>query len=216
MPQLPFPDGLSRSNQINQLTGGYGQIAVELVAEGWSPYLLVLKYRHLGGRRDAVLGQMKREAERAHRWLCERVWRNWRAPSRRDWCPVWILAPDFPVAKRAKVSARSAWRDLLPNDGLHYQGVAVMPPGGRLRESLDAHLGPSGARYCPRGGPLVSLTATPIVIDLDYVHAYNFKALARGRADFDDILTLPPSSAELDSKPRPATEPWRPPVLIRA
>ncbi|MFC6048182.1 hypothetical protein ACFPYM_10095, partial [Methylobacterium hispanicum] len=61
----------------------------------------------------------------------------------------------------------------------------------------------------------VSLTATPIVSDLDYVHAYNFKALARGRTDFDDILTLPPSSAELDSKPRPATEPWRHPVLVR-
>ncbi|GJE64376.1 hypothetical protein LNAOJCKE_1580 [Methylorubrum aminovorans] len=38
MPQPPFTDGLSRSDQINQLTGGYGQIAAELVAEGWSPY----------------------------------------------------------------------------------------------------------------------------------------------------------------------------------
>lgn len=215
MAKPPFPDGLSRSDQINKLTGGYGQIAVDLVAEGWSPYLLVLKYRHLGGRRDAVLSQMQREAERAHRWLCERVWRNWRAPSRRDWCPVWILAPDFPVAKRAKVSARSAVRDLLPNDGLHYQGVAVMPPGGRLREPLDAHLGERGARYCPRGGPLTSITATPIVSDLDYVHTYNFKALARGWADFDDVLIIHSSSAELEKNPSPAREPWRHPVLSR-
>ena len=153
---------------------------------------------------------MRREAERAHRWLCERVWRNWRAPSRRDRLPCWILAPDFPVAKRAKVSARSALRDLLPNNGLHYQGVAVMPPESRLREPLNEHLGPSGTRYCPRGGPLTSITATPITSDLDYVHAYNFKALARSQASFDDILIIRPSSAELDNKPGPAAELWQP------
>lgn len=158
---------------------------------------------------------MQREAERAHRWLCERVWRNWRAPSRRPWLPCWILAPDFPVAKRAKISSRSAQRDLVPNEGLHLQGVAVMPPGSRLREPLDEHLGPAGARYCPRGGPLTSITATPITGDLAYVHRYNFKALVRGQASFDEVLTLPPSSAELDSKPKPARDPWRTPILLR-
>ena len=206
---------LSRSDQINQLTGGYGHIALNLVAEGWSPYLLVLKFHHLGGRRNTVIAQMQREAERAHRWLCERVWRNASAPSRRPWTPRWILAPDYPVAKGTKVSARSALRDLVPNDGLHLQGLAVMPPGGRLREPLDEHLGPSGTRYCPRGGPLLSLTATPITSDLGYVHTYNFKALMRGRASFDDVLMLPRSSTELDSKPRPAEDPWRHPVLVR-
>lgn len=215
MVQPPFVDGLSRSDQINQYTQGYGQLAVDLVAAGWSPFLLVLRFRHLGGRHDAVLAQMHREAERAHRWLSTRVWRNWQAPSRRDWCPVWILAPDYPVAKGAKIGARSALRDLVPNDGLHLQGVAVMPPGGRLREPLDEHLGVDGARYCPRGGPLVSLTAVPITSDLAYVHGYNFKALARGRACFDDILVLPASSTELNSQPRPAADPWRHPVLVR-
>ncbi len=124
---MPSPSPLSplsRSDQINQLIGGYGYIAMELVAEGWTPYLLVLKFQHLGGRRDTVLAQMKREAERAHGWLCERVWRNAKAPSRRPWMPCWILVPDFPVAKRAKVRLR----ELVPNDGLHLQGVAVMPP----------------------------------------------------------------------------------------
>ncbi len=206
----PLPP-LSRSNQINQLTGGYGQIAVDLVAEGWSPYLLVLKFRHLGGRRDSVLAQMKREAERAHRWLCERVWRNANALSRRPLTPRWILVPDVPVAKRAKVRLR----ELVPNDGLHLQGVAVMPPGSRLREPLDEHLGERGARYCPRGGPLTSITATPIAAgDVAYVNEYNFKAVPRGRAGFDDVILLHPSSAELDSKPRRASDPWRHPVFV--
>ncbi|BAQ44687.1 hypothetical protein Maq22A_c06715 [Methylobacterium aquaticum] len=212
---MPSPSPLSplsRSDQINQLIGGYGYIAMELVAEGWTPYLLVLKFQHLGGRRDTVLAQMKREAERAHGWLCERVWRNAKAPSRRPWMPCWILVPDFPVAKRAKVRLR----ELVPNDGLHLQGVAVMPPGGRLREPLDEHLGERGARYCPRGGPLTSITATPIVAgDVAYVNTYNFKAVPRGRASFDDVLVLPLSSAELDSKPRRAADPWRHPVFVR-
>jgi hypothetical protein len=206
----PLPP-LSRSNQINQWTHGYGQLAVDLVAEGWFPYLLVLKFRHLGGYRDSVLAQMHREAERAHRWLCERVWRNANARSRRPWTPRWILVPDYPIAKHAKVRLR----ELLPNDGLHLQGIAVMPPGGRLREPLDEHLGESGARYCG-GGPLTSITATPIVAgDVAYVNTYNFKALPRGRAGFDDVLILPRCSAELDSKPRPATDPWRHPVFVR-
>jgi hypothetical protein len=51
--------------------------------------------------------------------------------------------------------------------------------------------------------------------DVAYVNTYNFKALPRGRASFDDILVLPLSSAELDSKPRPATDPWRDPIFER-
>lgn len=77
------------------------------------------------GRRATVVAQMKREATRAHGWLCERVWRNAKAPSRRPLTPRWILVPDVPVAKRAKVRLR----ELLPNDGLHLQGIVVMPPG---------------------------------------------------------------------------------------
>lgn len=202
----------SRSNQIHRHTKGYGQIAIDLTAEGWLPYLLVLKFRHLGGRRNEVSAQMRREAERAYAWILSRVWKHPHAASVRDLRPCWILALDVPVAKRAKVSGRS----LLPNGGLHMQGVAVMPPGGRLREGLDVHLAREGARYCPRGGPLISLHATPITSDLDYVHNYNFKAILHGAASFDDVVVLPPVASERKSKPQPATEPWRHPVLIRS
>ena len=204
-------EGQSRSNQIHQLTGGYGQIAVDLVAEGWLPYLLVLKYRHLGGRRSSVIAQMHREAERAYAQLLTRVWKHPRAASVRALRPYWLLIADAPVAKRTKVHVR----DLLPNDGLHLQGVAVMPPGGRMREGLDEHLAREGARYCPRGGPLISLHATPIISDLPYVHRYSFKMLERGRACVDDILQLPVSSSELLSRPQPAADPWRQPVFDR-
>jgi hypothetical protein len=198
-------EGQSRSNQIHQLTGGYGQIAVDLAAEGWAPFLLVLKFRHLGGRRSSVIAQMHREAERAYEWILSRVWKHPHAAGRQALLPRWILAPDVPVAKREKVSVRS----LLPNDGLHMQGVAVMPPGSRLCEGLDVHRAREGARYCPRGSPLISLHATPITSDLAYVHRYNFKALQRGRATEDEILLLPLASSERHSKPRPATEPWQ-------
>lgn len=203
-------EGLSRSDAIHHLTGGYGQMAVDLVAEGWSPFLLVLKFRHIGGRRDAVIEQMHRGAAQAYERLLTRIWRRPYAPSRRALLPRWILIADLPVPKREKASLR----DLLPNDGLHLQGVAVMPPGGRLTDDLDQHLARAGERYCPKDGPLAALHATPIVRNLDYVHRYNFKTLARGRANLDDILVLPRSSAEIESKPRPAAEPWHP--LVRS
>lgn len=204
-------EGHSRSNQIHQLTGGYGQIAVDLAAAGWSPYLLVLKYRHLGGRRANVIAHMRREAGRAYEWILSRVWKHPYAAGRQALLPRWILAPDMPVAKREKVSLRSP----LPNDGLHLQGVAVLPPGSRMREGLDVHLAREGGRYCPQGGPLISLHATPITSNLGYVHEYNFKALQRGRANVDDILILPSSASERRSQPRPAADPWRPLVLDR-
>ena len=223
MPPVPLllPD-LSRADQINQITKGYGRIALDHVEAGWSPFLLVLKFHHLGGRRNAVLDQMHRAAEGAYAQLCHRLWRNYRAPSRYPLLPVWILVPDYPVGKTAKLSARSALREDLPNGGLHLQGVAVLPPHSRLAEPLDAHFAAAKARYCPRGGPLHSVTATPITDDLPYVNRYNFKALPRGRASFDEVLLLPPSSVELgraahpDSRPHPAREPWQPPVFARS
>jgi hypothetical protein len=72
------------------------------------------------------------------------------------------------------------------------------------------------ARY-RGGGPLASITATPIVAsDVAYVDAYNFKALPRGRAGIDDVLILPSAPGELDSKPQPATDHWRDPIFERS
>ncbi|WP_128562676.1 hypothetical protein [Methylobacterium crusticola] len=202
--------GLSRSNQINQLTMGWGQIAIDRVGEGWLPYLLVLKFHHMAGRPDTVLAQMQREAERVYASVLTRVWRRPHTATNRARLPVWILVPDFPVPKRAK----ERLRDLTPNGGLHLQGVAVVPPGSRLVEGLDGHLA-DDRRYCGAGSPLASVFAKRITSNLDYVHGYNFKALARGRADFDAVLILPRTSSELRSVPRLAAEPWRRPVLDR-
>ena len=207
----PFLNGMSRSNLINQLTQGYGAMAAERVEVGWLPYLLVLKYRHLGGRPCTALTRMQREAKRVYATLLTRVWRNPHAEAYRSRLPLWILVPDFPVSKREKVSLRS----LLPNDGLHLQGVAVMPPGSRLREGLDHRFARYGERYCPPGSILEAVHATFIESNLDYVNEYNMKALRNGRASFDDVLLLPRSDDEMRYVPRRATEPWRPPVLDR-
>ena len=203
---------LSRSEQIHQLTDGYGQLVIDRVADGWSPYLLVLKFRHLGDvrRRASVIAQMHQAAEGAYTQLLFRTWKHPRARSVRDLRPVWVLIADVPGLG----SRRLPIRDLLPNDGLHLQGVVAMPPGGRLREPLDRHLADMSDRYCPRGGPLLALHATPITSSVAYVNSYNFKSLRRGRAELDDVLILPRPASDLDSRPRQATEPWRP--LVRA
>lgn len=203
---------LSRSEQIHQLTGGYGQLVIDRVADGWSTFLLVLKFRHLGHcrRRASVIAQMHHAAEGAYTRLLFRTWKHPRALSVRNLRPVWVLIADVPGFG----SSRQPVRDLLPNDGLHLQGVVAMPPGGRLREPLDEHLAQMGDRYCPHGGPLVALHATPITSSVAYVNSYNFKSLRRGRAELDDVLILPRPASDLDSHPRRATDPWR--QLVRA
>lgn len=203
---------LSRSEQIHQLTGGYGQLVIDRVTDGWSPYLLVLKFRHLGHscQRASIIAQMHHAAEGAYTQLLFRTWKHPRARSVRDLRPVWVLVADVPGLG----SRRQLVRDLFPNDGLHLQGVVAMPPGSRLREPLNRHLAQMGDRYCPRGGPLVALHATPITSDVAHVNSYNFKSLRRGRAELDDVLILPRPASDLDSHPRRATDPWR--QLVRA
>ncbi|CAA2158544.1 hypothetical protein MBRA_03812 [Methylobacterium brachiatum] len=201
----------SRSDQIRQIIGGYARMVIDRMDHGWTPYLLVLKFRHLGGGRPAVIAQMHDAAEGAYARLLFRVWKHPRARSVRDLRPVWVLCADVPGTGGRKMRVR----DLLPNDGLHLQGIAVMPPGSRLREPLNVHLAGEGHRYCPHGGPLTTLHATPITSDAAYVNSYNFKSLRQGRANFDDVLILPRPSADLDNGPRRAAEPWRQPVLER-
>jgi hypothetical protein len=211
MNQDLLDESLSRSNQIRGVIGGYAELVLDRMAAGWTPYLLVLKFRQLGGRRDAVVAQMHHAAEGAYTQLLFRVWKHPRAQSVRALRPIWVLCADVPGLG----SRKRPLRELIPNDGLHMQGIALMPPGGRLREPLDEHLAREGPRYCPPGAPLVALHATPIVSRAAYVNSYNFKSLARSHASFDDVLVLPVPSADLDSGPRRAVEPWRPLVLNR-
>ena len=205
---------LSRNEQIHQLTSGYGQLVIDRVADGWSPYLLVLKFRHLGHcrHRASVIAQMHHAAEGAYAQLLFRIWKHPRARSVRDLRPVWVLVADVPGLG----SRRQPVRDLLPNDGLHLQGVVAMPPGSRLRDPLDRHLAQVGDRYCPRGGPLLALHATSITSSVAYVNSYNFKSLRRGRAELDDVLVLPRPASNLEDRPCRATEPWRPLILDRS
>ncbi|SFM08431.1 hypothetical protein [Methylorubrum salsuginis] len=203
---------LSRSEQFHQLAGGFGQVVIDRVADGWSPYLLVLKFRHLSHcrQRTSIIAEMHDAAEGAYTRLLFRIWKHPRANSVRSLRPVWVLIADVPGSGSRQLPIR----DLLPNDGLHLQGVVAMPPGSRLREPLDEHLAQAGDRYCPRGGPLVALHATPITSDVAYVNSYNFKSLRRGRAELDDVLILPRPVSDLESRPCPATDPWR--TLVRA
>lgn len=194
---------------IDAVIQGYSSMITRKIEEGYTPYILSLLYKPLRGPRDRVLGEMERGIMEAYKTLLLRVARKPRSPAHRDRLPAWILVPDWPVAKRAKVGLR----EVLLNNGLHYQGLALIPPRGRLREGLDEHFQLRQALYTR--GPVARIHAEPITETPGRAVRYLFKSLQRRRADFDSVIILPRPISELEAPMRPAADPWRPPVFTR-
>ncbi|TXM97740.1 hypothetical protein FV242_30775 [Methylobacterium sp. WL64] len=189
---------------------GYSDMVAVKIEEGYTPYIISLLYKPLRVPQDWVRGEMERGITEAYKTLLLRVARKPRSPAHRHRLPEWVLVPDWPVAKRAKASLL----EVTLNNGLHYQGLALIPPRSRLREPLDEHLATHQALYTR--GPVERIHAEPVTHDHRRVVFYLFKSLQRRRADLDSVIILPRPISELEAQPRPATDPWRHPVLIRA
>lgn len=190
---------------INTVIGGYCSMLTMKIEEGYTPYILSLMYKPLRGPLDWVLGEMEGGITQAYKTLLLRVARKPRSPAHRHRLPEWILIPDWPVPKRARASPR----EVSLNNGLHYQGLALIPPRSRLREPLDEHFETHQALYT--WGPVERIHAEPITHDHRRVVLYLFKSLQRRRADFDSIIMLPKAISELEAPPKPVAEPYRHP-----
>src|SRR4051794_41164424 len=155
-------------------------------------------FNHVPGSRASVLHQMQREVERVYATSLTRVIRKPWCEAKQNRLPILIACPDLPVPKRQKHSLR----DVIINDGVHYHGIALIPPGSRMNQGLNQHFAAQQARYVRREHalarhPLARLRADPIVRDPDYVTEYVFKSLSRQRFSLDDLVILPRSRDEL-------------------
>jgi hypothetical protein len=167
----------------------------ERLEEGWQGYLISFMFKSLRGSRASVIRQMEKEVERVYAGVLKQLFRHPRkVPSLL--MPLWIVCPDFPVPKHEKKELR----EVSINSGLHFQGVAAMPPGTRLNCGLDDHFELFQGHYVRSGLPLARVHAAPITHNPEYVAEYTLKSIPRRRLDFDHVLILPRSRSEMSAE----------------
>lgn len=105
------------------ITSGYGTMVTERLEHGWEGYLITLMFNRIRGPQPSVIRQMQREVERVYATVLTRIIRNPRKIPLFG-LPLWIVFPDYPVPKHAKMELR----DVVLNGGLHLHGIALVPP----------------------------------------------------------------------------------------
>lgn len=180
----------------NRIDLGYCAWGEQLVAEGWTPYLLTFMFRQFGGSDASVRRQMEREVERVYALLVTRIVRKPTAPSSVGRLPIWFCSPDRPVFKHAK---QGRW-DAFVNDGRHMHAVAFIPPWSRLKDDLITHflrLLRRESAYVRASDPLIRIDVQPITKRTGYVVGYARKHVGHGLIAEDATLILPRSFTEL-------------------
>jgi hypothetical protein len=146
---------------------------------------------------------MEREVERVYATFLTRVVRKPRSDCKRDLLPRWLVCPDYPVPKHAKMDLG----EVTVNQGRHMHGIGLMPPVSRMKEGLEVHFATNQRLYVRAGG-LLRVHAEKIESRPGYVTAYAFKSLRRGRADFADLVILPRPKDQV-----PVRETWQEELL---
>jgi hypothetical protein len=178
------------------INSGYGRMVRERLEEGWDGYLITLMFKSLRGSRASIIRQMEKEVERVYATVLTRIIRE---PSKSPVAefPLWIACPDFPVPKHEKTEL---W-DVTINSGLHFHGLALIPPWSRMNCGLDDHFELSQELYVRAGFSLARVHAVPITSNAGYVTGYALKSIPRRRMDFDHVLILPRSHSEMPAEP---------------
>src|SRR5689334_665961 len=87
------------------INSGYGYMVKEKLEQGWEGYLISFMFSRISGRRPSVIHQMSQEVERVYATVLTRIIRDPRKLPIAA-LPLWIVCPDYPVAKHAKQSLR--------------------------------------------------------------------------------------------------------------
>jgi hypothetical protein len=159
-------------------------------------YFINFMFNELPGGRDAKLQQMRRQVERFHSLLTRHIVRKPESKVWRHLRPVLIVAPDLPVPKSVKTSGNK----IGANDGLHFNGILLVPPRwrpakakkavrrrqSRLRTSVRKHLHQEERLFFNESLARAHVTRVQHGTMADYM----FKTIKKGLADWDDMLIL--------------------------
>jgi len=175
------------------MVGGYTNLVIDRVRQGWSCHLMTIMFPHIAGSQSVIIGRMKDQVQRLYSAFVTRVHRSPRsAPT--DSLPVLIAAADLPVRKRD----RTVNQLVRANGGLHCHGILLVPPYSRLRISVQEHFDAEANLYAGAGRLVERVHVKPVETDHSVVVDYVLKSIVNGRLAYDDaILVLPRSGAEL-------------------
>jgi hypothetical protein len=144
-------------------------------------------------RKERMFGEVKR----VHDILSRHIVRKPNSEAWQHLLPVFIVCPDYPVPKKEKSSIRA----YNANDGLHMNGVGLVPPPppsylppgvrqhpffgklSRLREPVDVHFEQYKHEY--QTDKLYRIDVSPI--SRGTMADYALKNFKNGRVAYDDI-----------------------------
>ena len=189
------------SNIESRTADAWGDYIEAYIAEGWSPFLLTFIFEPLPGSQAARMAQMARYLEKAYALFVMRVVRKPKTAQSRGVAPIWLCYPDLPVYKRTK---KYSLLDVVPNDGLHYHAILLLPPRSRIWD-IAMHFEDLRPIYRQRAA-LDRVDVEPIINRARYVQGYGYKSILKGRFDVGDAFVLPRALKELEGKSRVTRE----------
>jgi hypothetical protein len=187
-----IPDWFDIPSNRRRYEEGFVQMIEERVSEGWRPHGITFQFRQLLGRQRAVLWQMRSQIEFVHAKLVPHVQRFPRSRVGSKNVPILFCSAEFPVRKGDKTDLA----EVAVNEGLHHQGILLLPPNSRIRDA-KLHFDKKSEEYLG-GTQLSSIYLEPITRDLNKAAKYGLKGLKIRRLDYDDsFIVLPRSLSEL-------------------
>jgi hypothetical protein len=84
----------------------------------------------------------------------------------------------------------------MPNDGLHWGAVLLVPPRNRLKTGVVAHFRDKAMVYRGQDKIISRIHLEHVSHDVPRTARYVFKSLTRRRCTTDDILILPRAASE--------------------
>jgi hypothetical protein len=178
-----------------QLEAAYTEMCLDRLDLGFEPVLITLMFNPLPGSQATVARTMEQVIEKMYGDVVRNMFRH---PGRKDLLelPLWIACPDYPVNKSNKMTIR----ETTVNSGMHTHIPAMVPTGTRLELPFNLWLEENKHLYCGPGKAVARIHVLRIYETPEDAFRYAFKSLGRGRANSDDVLVLPRTHSEMQSR----------------
>lgn len=181
----------------NKLVESYSELVADLQSRNMEAYYFSFMFNHISGNEYQRKERMFTDVRRVHDLLSRHIVSNRKSEAWAHLLPVFIVCADYPVPKKEKGSIRA----YNANDGLHMNGVGLVPPPppsympkgvrqhpilgklSKLKEPLDVHFQELKHQY--RTDKLYRIDVSPV--SRDTMTDYALKNFKNGRVSYDDI-----------------------------